>query len=71
LLEGVFEGGAELAGRAARRRRSELAKTLRDEAPAGIGVAEDEEGVVLTGRGLGRRLALDSGLRWLVAGRGS
>ncbi|MEA3064046.1 MAG: hypothetical protein QOJ27_481 [Sphingomonadales bacterium] len=70
MFERLTERGAELAARAAQRRRSELAETLRGEAPAGIAVTEVEEGVVLSGRGLGRRLALEAGLRWLVAGRG-
>jgi hypothetical protein len=58
-----------IAEKAARRRRGELAGELREEAPAGVSVSEEEGAVALSGRGLGLRLALEPGLRWLVAGR--
>ena len=69
MFERLMLHGAALAARAARRRRDKLAAALGDEAPAGVEVSAEEEGVVLSGRGLGRRLALDPGLRWLWAGR--
>jgi hypothetical protein len=69
MLERLMLHGAALAMRATRERRSSLAAELRDEAPAGVSVSEDEQGVVLSGRGLERRFALDPELRWLAAGR--
>jgi hypothetical protein len=53
----------------ARRRRDELAEVLSEEAPAGVEVGVEDGAVVLSGRGLGRRFAVEPGLRWLVAGR--
>jgi hypothetical protein len=69
MFERLMRHGSELAERAARRRRSELAETLREEAPAGARVDEEDGEVVLSGSGLRRRFALEPGLRWLVAGR--
>ena len=51
-------------------RGAALAEALGGEAPAGVEASESEDGVVLSGRGLGRRFALEAGLRWLLAGRG-
>jgi hypothetical protein len=69
MFERLIARGAALAQQAARRRRAELAVALREEAPAGVRVDEEDEGVVLSGRGLGRRFALEPELRWLFAGR--
>lgn len=69
MFERLMLHGAALAGKAARRRRSEIAEALRAEAPAGVGVTEEEEAVALSGRGLARRFALDPALRWLALGR--
>ena len=69
MFERLMLHGAALAGKAARRRRGELAEALRDEAPAGVEIGEEEEAVVLSGRGLARRFALEPGLRWLLAGK--
>ena len=69
MFEKLMLHGAALAEKAARRRRSELAAELGEDAPAGIEVSEEEAGVVLSGRGLERRAALDPGLRWLPGGR--
>lgn len=66
MFERLMLHGAALAGKAARRRRDSLAGTLREEAPAGVEVDVEEEGIVLSGRGLRRRFALEPGLRWLV-----
>ena len=69
MFERLIIRGAALAGKAARRRRDELAEALREEAEAaGIRVEESEEGVALSGRGLAR-LALEPALRWLLTGR--
>lgn len=70
MFERLTAAAAGLAGEAARRRRRALTEALREEAPAGVRVSEEDEGVALSGRGLGRRFALDAGLRWLVPGRG-
>ena len=43
-----------------------LAERLAEAAPAGIEVRAAESGVVLSGRGLRRRFALEPGLRWLL-----
>jgi hypothetical protein len=69
MFERLMLHGAALARRAARRRRSELAGALGEDSPAGVRVSEEEEAVVLSGPGLGRRFALEPGLRWLLAGR--
>lgn len=69
MFERLMLHGAALARKAAGERRSGLATELRDEAPEGVRVGEDGESVTLEGRGLGRRFALDSELRWLLSGR--
>lgn len=69
MFERLMLHGAALARKAAGQRRSALAAELRDEAPEGVKTSEDEEAVILEGRGLGRRFALESELRWLLAGR--
>jgi hypothetical protein len=69
MFEGLMMRAAALAEKAARRRRDELAEELRDEAPAGVRVEAEAEGVALSGRGIARRFALEPALRWLVAGR--
>jgi hypothetical protein len=69
MFERLMLHGAALARKAADERRAALARALREEAPDGTRVSEDESGVALEGRGLGRRLALEPGLRWLLAGR--
>ncbi len=69
MFERLMLHGAALARRAALERREALAAALRDEAPEGVRVSEEEEEVALSGRGLERRHALDPGLRWLLAGR--
>lgn len=69
MFERLMLHGAALARKAAIERRSSLAEALRDEAPEGVRVSEEEEAVTLEGRGLERRFALDPELRWLFAGR--
>ncbi len=68
----MFERMIERAGRLARRRsdarRRELGERLEAALPKGIAVEETDEGLVLRGRGLARRFALEARLRWLVAG---
>jgi hypothetical protein len=69
MFERLIRRGAALAERAARRRRSALAEALRAEAPEGVRVSEEEEEVVISGPGLGRRFAIDPRLRWFAVGR--
>jgi hypothetical protein len=69
MFEKLMLHGAALAQKAARSRRAALAEALREEAPEGVRVSEEEEGVALSGRGLGRRFALDPELRWRLSGR--
>jgi hypothetical protein len=69
MFERLMLHGAALARKAAGERRSALAAELRDEVPEGVRVGEDEAAVTLEGRGLGRRFALESELRWLLSGR--
>ena len=66
MFERLMRRAAALAGRAARRRRGEIAAALSEAAPRGAEVIEVEEGVVMAGHGLGRRFALEPALRWLV-----
>jgi hypothetical protein len=69
MFERLMMCAAALAEKAARRRRDELAEALGEEAPAGVRVEANGEGVTLIGRGIGRRFALEPALRWLPAGR--
>ena len=69
MFERLMARAEALAEAAARRRRVALAETLREEAPAGVGVEAVEEGAILSGRGLVRRFALEPALRWLATGR--
>jgi ABC-type transport system involved in Fe-S cluster assembly fused permease/ATPase subunit len=55
-------GQAAAAARAARRRAA-IAERLAEALPPGIAVTVGEEGVTLSGRALGRRLALDRSAR--------
>jgi len=69
MFERLMLHGAALARKAAGARRTEIAEALRDEAPEGIRVSEEEEAVALEGRGLTGRFALEPELRWLLSGR--
>ncbi len=57
----------QVAATRAARRRERLAAALRAREAPGVAVSEEGERVVLAGRGLGRRMAMDAELRWLVA----
>ncbi|HEX8481075.1 MAG TPA: hypothetical protein VF650_04150 [Allosphingosinicella sp.] len=69
MFERLMLHGAALARKAALGRAGSLAAELREEAPEGIRISEEEEGVALSGPGLRRRFALDPQLRWLISGR--
>ena len=58
-------GAAESA---AAERKARLADQLKSILPREIGVEATDEGVLLSGPGLERRLVLDSSLRWTIAG---
>lgn len=68
----MFETLAARAERAARRRAralsTELAARIEGQRLRGLTVVVDEDGVRLSGRGLGRRFALEPALRWLIMG---
>lgn len=68
----MFEDLKARAGRhaeaLARARGDELAARLGELLPRGVAVERVEGGVMLSGRGLKRRLVLDASLRWTVAG---
>ncbi len=49
-------------------RKTELAAALRTLLPPEVRVETSEEGVLLSGLGLGRRVVLDASLRWTLAG---
>jgi hypothetical protein len=52
----------------ARARRLELAERFADALPRGVQARAEAEGVILSGRKLRRRIALDSRLNQLIAG---
>ena len=68
----MFEKLLVRAERMARRRASERAHELADrlavELPRGIRAERDGDGVVIGGRGIARRFALDAKLRWMIMG---
>lgn len=49
-------------------RTSALADHLHALLPRDIAIEETDDGVLLTGRGLARKLVLDASLRWTLAG---
>ena len=64
-----FEARAgDRAEAVAAERTARLAEQLRSVLPRDVGVEASEDGVALSGRGLERRLVLDSSLRWTIAG---
>jgi hypothetical protein len=70
MFERLMIRGAALAERTARRRKGEAAEALRAELGRRGSVTETDEGVTLSGPGLGRPFALDPALRWLLQGIG-
>jgi hypothetical protein len=68
----MFEEMEARAGRAAAAhaaaRRDRLAEALRALLPAEVRVETNEDGVLLSGLGFGRRFVLDASLRWTIAG---
>jgi hypothetical protein len=68
MFERLEAHAARAAETRAAARRAALAAQLRAVLPDGVSVEADDEGVVLSGRGLKRRLVLDASLRWTIAG---
>jgi hypothetical protein len=65
----AFEARAERAAeRRAEARTEELADALRALLPPEVAIETIEEGVLLSGPWLGRRVMLDASLRWTIAG---
>ncbi len=68
----MFDTLEARAARAADARVTErtamLAELLRAILPPGTSVEAGDEGVIVSGRGIGRRVMLDSSLRWTIAG---
>ncbi len=67
MFERLESRGEQAVEARAAERRDRLAARLREAAPGDVSVAVEDEAVVLSGRGLGRRFALEAELRWLVA----
>lgn len=67
MFEKLGARGAEVAARRAAVRRARLAARAEKLAPRGVRASEEGEQIVLAGRGLARRFALDARLRWLIA----
>ncbi|HTU11436.1 MAG TPA: hypothetical protein VMG08_11125 [Allosphingosinicella sp.] len=68
MLERLEARGVRAAEARADERIQALANQLRALLPDTIDVERSGEGVSLSGPGLSRRMVLDSGLRWTIAG---
>ncbi len=68
MFERLESRVARLAETRAGERQQALAGQLGAILPRGVTVEVGEDGVILSGAGLGRRLVLDSSLRWTIAG---
>lgn len=66
MFERLAERVRRRAQARARERSEALAAQLRRELPAGIDASARDEGIVLTGRALRRRFALERELLWLT-----
>jgi hypothetical protein len=64
MMAGLEARGAAIAAEARQRAIAALAERIEAELP-GVAVAPREEGVVLSGRGLARRLIDEPVLRWI------
>ncbi len=67
MFERLAERVRRRAEARARERSQAMAAQLRAELPPGIDARAGEEGIVLSGRALRRRFALERELLWLVA----
>lgn len=71
MFEQLLQRAERRARRAAAQRQEAMIQRLRAETPQDVALAADADGIVLSGCGLGRRMAFDPALRWLLmeAGR--
>ena len=67
MFEALAARATQIAEARAAARRRALAKAATGLLPTGVRIEESEYGLVLSGRRLARRLALDLALRWLFA----
>ena len=68
MFERLESHAARLAEARASERKRALAEQLGALLPRSVSIAVDDDGVLISGPGLGRRLVLDSSLRWTIAG---
>jgi hypothetical protein len=68
MFEGMIARIGRLAEARARARARALAERLGDALPNGVKAEAEARGVLLFGKGLRRRIALDSRLSQLIAG---
>ena len=68
MFETTIARAARIAEARAKARRRKLAEAAESALPAGVRIEESERGLVLSGRRLARRFALEPALRWLFAG---
>jgi len=68
MFEAMMKRVADLAQARSQARRREIAERFAAMLPPGVRAQDEQAGVILTGRGLRRRLALDLRLSRLIAG---
>jgi hypothetical protein len=68
MFEGMIARVGRLAEARARARGRALAERLAEALPNGVRAETEARGVLLSGKGLRRRIALDSRLNQLIAG---
>ena len=68
MFEELDARAARVAVARAAERKDALAGQVRALLPGEVKVETSDEGVLLSGLGLGRRTVLDSSLRWTIAG---
>ena len=66
MFENLGARAAQIAARRAADRRQRLAARLKEFEPQDVQVTDAGEKILLAGRGLARRFALDPRLRWWV-----
>lgn len=68
MFESLMTRAARVAERRAAAQARRIATALEAALPGDVRVAAEAQGVRLSGRALGRRLALDPALKWTLAG---
>lgn len=66
MLERIHGAAMRLAVDATAKRKDALARSIETSVPNDIGVTQDGDAIVLSGRGLARRAAMETRLRWLA-----